>query len=135
MLWSWNYGRKIYIPGFTKNRNIMNCVKQLCNTNERIFPFSVNPFPENNKQTICATTYYDYTHGKTEFQLRNQIGPIPQEQLVDYIAATFTSNGKLDMWYYRPNLGKKKRKIYLNSPKINWQIIERKLLIFCLNDI
>ena len=134
MLWAWNYGRKIYIPEFTKNRNIIGCVKILCNIKERIFPVSVSPFPKSHKQCIKITTYYDHQHGNTEFQLRNEIGPIPREKVIDYIAAKFTSNGKLDMWYYRPDLGKGK-KIYLNSSRIDWKIIERKICMFCLNEI
>ena len=134
MLWSYNYGKKIYIPGFTKNKNIINYVKYLCGLKERIFPFSVNPFPENVNQQIYATTYYDYTHGKSEFQLVNNLGlGFHNIKLLDYIAAGFLRNGKLNVWYYRPNRNEKH--LYLSSKKIDWNAVERKLSLFCIQDL
>ena len=141
MLWAMNGNKQIYIPGFTKNKDIVASINWICrNVKRRIYMQLISSFPESKDHKMYIETYrigeYTVVHVKHMFA----------DKLIDYIGGdSFLSQGKkIDFTYYRPesileyswkeerSRWMKDKIRYLSSKYMDWGAFGNKLKLWTI---
>ena len=154
MLWKFNTGTRMYIPGLTENKETVKYIKMLCSRkgeNKSIFHMknyrTINPFPGNSEHSLMTATYSEFfTYGDgsrdewTQLQILHFIG----NWQIDGVEAKLKSNGSVHFEYYRTFImmcESSERKLweeepyYLDSDMIDWSKFSDELKLWCISSL
>ena len=155
MLWKYNTGTRMYLPGITRNKETVKYIKLLCSRkgeNKSIFHLKryrvIKPFPENSNHFLTVNTYNEffvYGDGSrdewTQMQVMHFLG---SNWHIDGVEAKLKSNGSVHFEYFRPIMVMSKTPVkdlweaepyYLDSDKVDWNKFSDGLKLWCISSL
>ena len=154
MLWKFNTGTRMYLPGLTRNKEIVKYIKMLCSRkgdNKTIFHLKhykvMKPFPENSNHYIVADTYNEffmYGDGSRDEWTKLQIIHFIENWKIDGVEAQLKSNGSIHFEYFRTFIMMNEtpekdlweaEPYYLDSDKIDWNKFSDDLKLWCISSL